>query len=265
MFAGTGEQVLGAKDVVLDGLGGTDLHQRDVLVGGSMEHHRRVVRLKYLVQTGLVPDGADQHRDRHITAILLLQFHQQFIGTVLINIEDKQFCRFEAHDLTAELAADAAAAARHQNGLAGEVAGDFLRVQRDFLTGEEIGGVQLTERTLLRGACTHQLGVAEHLHGAMGGDAEVDDVVQAASLQGRDRHDDGVDVVAGTQVGNFFQCAAHRDTVDGLAQLVGVIIHGYDDMAVAGIGLADIDGPRTSFARTHDHDRAVGVLAGVAA
>ena len=99
----------------------------------------------------------------------------------------------------------------------------------------------------------------------MGGDAEVDDVVQAASLQGRDRHDDGVDVVAGTQVGNFFQCAAHRDTVDGLAQLVGVIIHGYDDMAVAGIGLADIDGPRTSFARTHDHDRAVGVLAGVAA
>ena len=90
-------------------------------------------------------------------------------------------------------------------------------------------------------------------------------MVQAVSLQGRDRHDDGMDVVAGTQVGNFFQCAAHRDTVDGLAQLVGVIIHGHDDMAVAGVGLADIDGPRTSLARTHDHDRAVGVLAGVAA
>ena len=71
-------------------------------------------------------------------------------------------------------------------------------------------------------------------------------MVQAVSLQGRDRHDDGMDIVAGTQVGNFFQCAAHRDTVDGLAQLVGVIIHGYDDMAVAGVGLADIDGPRTS-------------------
>ena len=107
------------------------------------------------------------------------KLHQQFIGTVLINIEDKQFCRFEAHDLTAELTADAAAAARHQNGLAGEVAGNFLRVQCDFLTGEEIGGVQLTERTLLGCACTHQLGVAEHLHGAVGGDAEVDDVVQA--------------------------------------------------------------------------------------
>ena len=105
--------------------------------------------------------------------------------------------------------------------LPGEVAGNFLRVQRDFLTGEEIGGVQLTERALLRGACTHQLGVAEHLHGAMGRDAEVDDVVQAVSLQGRDRHDDGMNVVTGTQVGDFFQCAAHRDTVDGLAQLVG--------------------------------------------
>ena len=90
-------------------------------------------------------------------------------------------------------------------------------------------------------------------------------MVQAVSLQGRDRHDDGMDVVAGTQVRNFFQCAAHRDTMDGLAQLVGVIIHGHDDMAVAGVGLADIDGPRTSLARTHDHDRAVGVLAGVAA
>ncbi len=31
----------------------TGFHQRDMLVGGSMEHHRRVVRLKYLVQTGL--------------------------------------------------------------------------------------------------------------------------------------------------------------------------------------------------------------------
>ena len=52
----------------------------------------------------------------------------------------------------------------------------------------------------------------------------------------------------------------------GIVYLVNrCFIHGHDDMAVAGVGLADIDSPRTSLARTHDHDRAVGVLAGVAA
>ena len=89
-------------------------------------------------------------------------------------------------------------------------------------------------------------------------------MVQAAAPQGRDGNDDGVDAVAGAQIGDLLQRTLHRDAVDGLAQLGGVIVHRHHRVAVAAVALADVDGPRTGLARAHDHHRAVGVFAGIA-
>ena len=157
-----------------------------MLVRRRVEDHRGMIRLEYLVQTLFVADGADEHRDRDVPAILLLQLHQQLVGAVLVDIKDEQFAGLKAHHLTAELAADGTAAARDEDGLAGQVAGDLLHVQRDFLAGEEIGGVQLAERILLRRTGAHQLRVAQDLDRTVGGDAEVNDMVQSAALQRRD-------------------------------------------------------------------------------
>ena len=262
VLAGAGEQVLGAQHVVLHGLGGADLHQRHMLVGRCMEHHSGVVGLKHLVQPLFIPDGADQHGHRDVAAVLLLQFHQQLVGAVLVDIKDQQLAGPEAHHLAAELAANGAAAARHQHGLAGEVAGDLLVVQRDLITGEEIGGVQLTERTLLGAVAAHQLGVAQDLHRAVGGNAEVDDMVQPAAPQGGDGNDDVVDVVLGAELGDLLQRALDRHAVDGLPLLDQVIVHRHNGVAVAAVGFADIDGPGTGLARAHDHHGAVGILVG---
>ena len=182
VLAGADQQIFGAQHVVLYGFGGAYLHQRNVLVCRCMEHHRGVIGIKNLVQTLFIPDRADQHRDRDIAAVLLLQFHQQLVGAVFVDIKDEQLAGLKAHDLTAQLTADGAAAARYQHRFAGKVAGNFVRIQRNFLTGEEVGGVQLAEHLLLGCTAAHQLRVAEHLHRAVGADAQVDDVAQAVAL-----------------------------------------------------------------------------------
>ena len=52
-------------------------------------------------------------------------------------------------------AADGAAAARDQNGLAGEVAGDLIGIQSHLIAGKEVRRVQLAEGSLLRLSLIH--------------------------------------------------------------------------------------------------------------
>ena len=54
------------------------------------------------------------------------KLHFQFIRTVFVNIKDQQLLGAIANDLPAQLAADAAAAARNQNDLVLYVAGDLV-------------------------------------------------------------------------------------------------------------------------------------------
>ena len=236
-----------------------------MLVSRRVEHHRGVIGLKHLVQPFFVPDGAHQHRYRDIPAVLLLQLHQKLIGAVLVDIKNKQLAGLEAHHLTAQLAADGAAAARDQNGLAGKVAGNLVRIQRHLIAGKEIRRVQLAEGSLLGCAAAHQLRVAEQLHRTMGADTQVDDMVQFAALQGRDGNDDAVDAVAIAQLRDILQRALHRHPVDGLVQLCGVVINRHHSMPIFLIGLAHVDGPCTGLSCTHDHHGPVGVSAGRAA
>ena len=52
--------LVGAEDVVLDGLAGACLHQGHMLVGRSMVDNVRVIGGEHLLQFALIPDGADQ-------------------------------------------------------------------------------------------------------------------------------------------------------------------------------------------------------------
>ena len=265
VFAGAHQQIFGAQNIVLDRFCRADLHQRHMLVCCRMEHHSGMICFKNLIQTLFIADGANEHRYRDIPAVLLLQLHQKLIGAVLVDIKNKQLAGLEAHHLTAQFAADGAAAARDQNGLAGEVAGDLIGIQRHLIAGKEVRRVQLAEGSLLRCTAAHQLRVTEQLHRTMGADAQIDDMVQLAALQGRNGDDDAVDAVALAQVRDILQRALHRHPVDGLVEFCGIIVHRHHRVTIFLIGFAHVDGPCTGFACTYDHHRAVGVLAGSAA
>ena len=71
VLSGGGQQVLGAKDVVLDGLGGADLHQRHMLVRRRVKDDGRLIGVEHLVQTCFIADGADEGDNRSLGAVLV--------------------------------------------------------------------------------------------------------------------------------------------------------------------------------------------------
>ena len=118
-------QLVGADDVVLDGLVGAFLHQRDVLVCRSVEHKLRPVGFHHMVQ----PDGITDRANDNLQIQLRMgaaQLHLNIIGIIFVNIQNNKLLRLRVGDLTAQLAADAAAAAGDQHHLAGNVAHDLV-------------------------------------------------------------------------------------------------------------------------------------------
>lgn len=71
VLGGGGQQVLGAKDVVLDGLGGADLHQRHMLVRRRVKDDGRLIGVEHLVQSCFIADGADEGDNRSLGAVLV--------------------------------------------------------------------------------------------------------------------------------------------------------------------------------------------------
>ena len=147
-----------------------------------MEHHVRLIAREQAVHLFGIAHRGDAYIQLERTAVAALQLLLDGIGAVFINIHNDEPLWPAGRDLAAQLRTDGTAAARYQHRFAGKVAGNFVGIQRDLLAGEEVGGVQLAEHLLLGRTAAHQLRVAEHLYRAVGADAQVDNVAQAAAL-----------------------------------------------------------------------------------
>ena len=254
-----GQQILGAKHIVFDGLGGADLHKRHMLVGRSMKDNGRMVGVKHFIQTGFVADRADQRDDGSLRAVLVFQLSLKLVGTVFIDVEDQQPARLVAHDLAAKLAADGAAAARDQHDLVMQVLRDLGIVQLDLIAGEKVGCVQFTE------ACCNgvavfidSLRVAEHPHTAVGRVAEVDDLAEAVALDGGDGNDDLEDMIFAHKLRYVGDRAAHGHALHAQTLFGQVIVHHADRVAEALVLVfAEVDRPCTGVARANDQQRRI--------
>ena len=250
VLGGGGQQVLGAKDVVLDGLGGADLHQRHMLVRRRVKDDGRMIGVEHIVQTCFIADGADEGDNRSFGTVLVFQFGFQLIGAVLVDVKNQQTAGLVAHDLTAKLAANGAAAARDENDLVMQVLGNLGIVQLDLVAGEEVCRVQLTEARCHRIAVlVNSLRVTDHPHAAVGGVAEVDDLAQTVTLDRRDGDDDLENMIFAHQLRYVGDCAAHRYALHTQALFGQVVVNDADRVAEALIfRLAEVDGPRTGVA-----------------
>ena len=78
-----------------------------------------------MVKPGRVADGADD--DLQVQFRMgAVQLHLNIIGIIFVNIQNNELLRLRVGNLTAQLAADAAAAAGDQHHLAGNIAHDFV-------------------------------------------------------------------------------------------------------------------------------------------
>ena len=102
------------------------------------------VAVKDLHDTLPVAHGADEH-DKVQLRVRAPQLHLDVVGVVLIDIENDETPRPLRRRLPAELAADAAAAARDEDGLAGDVSGDLVKVDLHGLAAEQVLNVHLAD------------------------------------------------------------------------------------------------------------------------
>ncbi len=113
------------------------LHQRDVLVRGRMEHDSRPVLLEHLAHLGPVARVREHGRSRMELALvdeLALDLEQARLAVV----HENEPRGAHARDLAAELGADGAACAGHENDLPGEIARDRLQIRVNGLAPEQI-------------------------------------------------------------------------------------------------------------------------------
>ena len=122
-----------SRDVYQNRLAWVLLHQRDVFVSRSVEHHLRMVRPEHEVQTGGNPDVADD-RDEFQGRIALLQFQAKVVHRGLPVVEKDKLLHPERRQLTAKLRADGTCRPRNQDRPPAEVGDDLIHRNADLGT-----------------------------------------------------------------------------------------------------------------------------------
>ena len=116
----------GGHRVVAHGLDRVLLHQRDVLVGGGVEDHRRLLVGEQLLHPrGVLAVG--QHRGQRAEVVLVLEVAADLEQVVLGVVDQDQPARLDAGDLAAQLGADRAAGAGDDHHAVAQVGADRSR------------------------------------------------------------------------------------------------------------------------------------------
>ena len=243
--------------IILNGLAGTDLHQRHMLVCGCMVDDIRPVFAENPVDPLHIPDRSNQNHKIKLR-VFTLQLLLDVIGAVLIDINDDQLSRAMSRDLTAQLRSDGAASAGDTDHLSLYIADDRINIDLHRISSEEIlhlNIVQLGDADL---AVYQLVNSGERAHLALRLLADVKNSLQLCSGKGRDGNDDLVNVVFLHGCRNLISSADDLDALNEFAPLVLGII---DQTLQVHRGVmriqyfADNDVPRFSCSDNHDIGR----------
>ena len=170
------------------------LHQRHVLVRGGVEYDIGTIAIKDLVEPRGVAHGANLHGQFEVVSVEHTQLLLDLVGIVLIDVENHKLARRAAGDLTAQLRADGAAAARDENGLIGIEPSGTRVFKVDRLAEQDILDLELADLPHVRRwfVVLHQR-VAELNLAAEPGIVVIKPHQEVAVVRG-DRHDDRFDL-----------------------------------------------------------------------
>lgn len=194
-----------------------------MLVGRRVEDQVRPVRIQQVIHPLLVPHGPDAHLQRQLR-VLPAQLHLNVVGVVFVNVEDHQPPGPVPGDLTAQLAADAAAASGDQNRLVVDIAADLLQVHLDGVPAQQV--LQLHPAELADGDLTvdQLIHARHHLDLAAGGAAYIEDLLPSGALKRRNGEHDLVDIELPGGLGNVPPRTHNAHTLQNAAPLGGVVV-----------------------------------------
>ena len=202
-------RLVGAEDVVQDGLLAAGFHQGNMLVGRRVDHDIRLILAHHPPEGFLVPDAADfQHQGvGYQFAVFLLQFEEEIIHIVFGNIVKDQLLRGKGHDLAAQLGTDASASAGNEYGLAGQEGVYFGHIQVLFRPAQQVSDVDFPGfRPFPYAGVDHHMGA--------GSDAVVQESGNL-SLGRRDGDDDLINIVLIGRLRHGIRAADNRNSRNG--------------------------------------------------
>lgn len=224
-----------------------------MLVRCRVAHEIRPVAVKDLHDALAVAHGADEH-DQIQLRMRAPQLHLDVVGIILVDIENDEPLRPLCRRLTAELAADAAAAARDEHGLAGDVGRDLIEVDLHRLAAEQVLDVHLADLLDAHLAVGELADAGQCAQGAGRVVAVVEDLQLLLPGSRRDGEDDLVNVVLFRHRGDAAAAADDLHAAQIAADLVRRIVNDAHDLvfrARAGLKLAQHDGAGLTAADEH--------------
>ena len=251
-------RLVGAQDVVLDGLAGRVLHQRDMLVGGGVEDQLGLVALEDVLDASGVADGADEHREIEV-GMMAEQLLLDVVGVVLVDVEDDEASGMVGGDLSAEFGADGAAAAGDEDGASVEVVEDLVVVDDDGVASEEVLDLDVLHAGEADFAVGELIDAGEGLDGAAGLVADAED---GTSLGGGGRRDGDKDLLDAEGLdgdGDEVAAADDGDVVDAAVPFVVVVVDDALEDDVASVGGGEVAEDEASGGAGADEE---GVFAG---
>ena len=182
------------------------------------------------------------------------QLHLDVVGVIFVDIENDEPFRPLCRRLTAELAADAAAAARDEHGLAGDVGRDLIEVDLHRLAAKQVLNVHLADLLDAHLAVGELADAGQCAQGAGCVVAVTEDLQLLLPGGRRDGKDDLVNVVLFRHRGDAAAAADDLHAAQIAADLVRRIVNDAHDLvfrARAGLKLAQRDGAGLTAANEH--------------
>ena len=235
-----------ADDVILDGLHGVCLHERHVLVRGGMEHHLGLVLLENLVHAEVVAHARDKRHQVQLAAIFHHEFLLDFVGVVLVDVDDYHLLGAVFCNLAHEFAAYASATASDHAHLALDKVADVPVVELDGRAAQKVFHLDVSNLAYkIRRTVANLRGIdkradkRQHLHREPSLAAKVQDNLAVLGRAARDGKDN---LLYALELGDFrdvARTARNQDSVKRLAYLVAVVVDKADGIDVDdGIGTA---------------------------
>ena len=232
-----------------------------MLVSGGVEHDLGTVVVEYAIHAGHVPYRGDLHAEIQRVPVFTDQLLLDAVGVVLVDIQYDESGGAEGGDLTAQLGANGAAAARNQNHLARIVASQLVQVDlicQGFAT-QKLLDLELAHRAAVTRVSLRARditgGEIVHLDLVAGLTVELD---ETAALLGRDvgnGQEDLLDGEGGQSVQNEFVLAVHLEISHPHADLFLTVVNEADRIVSGGGIDAKLLGQMASdLTGTHDGD-----------
>ncbi len=193
-------------------------------MGSGVENKIRPVLAHHGIDPVGIADGADEHRQVQLR-VIPPQFHLNVIGVILIDIENDQLLGVGPGDLTAQLAADAAAAASDHDHLSRYEVQNLVQVHLNGLPAQQILRIHLAQLADADLPIDHLENAGQDLNLAAGGGADVQDLLPGLGGGAGNGHNDLADIVLLYRLGDFLPGTHDGHAAQPLSHLYRIVVN----------------------------------------